>query len=126
MGAEVSSSIPPRLLWTVEQAFVPSVLVNIIQNSIKYCSPTRPLSLDIRAVQSDGMVTLTIRDNGIGIAPDRIDRATMMFQRLSTRSDGLGIGLASVKRTVEIHGGRLRLLSDGETYTAVEMDIPGA
>jgi len=124
--ASVTTTIPEDLTWNVDDAFITSGLVNIIQNAIKYRSEDRPLRVVITAAQTDGMITLAITDNGTGIDPDQLDRATQMFQRLTTDHDGLGIGLASVQRIVQRNNGTLKLDSDGHTYTTVTINIPHA
>lgn len=124
--ARVGIDIPDGLTWRVEEALITSGLVNIIENSIKYRSSERPLRIRISAEQVGDRISLTIADNGSGIAPDQIRRATKMFQRLTTEHDGLGIGLASVQRIVAHNGGTLDLDSDGHTYTTVAMVIPVA
>jgi signal transduction histidine kinase len=54
-----------------------------------------------------GMPILFVRDNGVGIAPDHFDRIFGLFNKLDIKSDGTGIGLALVKRIIEVHGGRI-------------------
>jgi signal transduction histidine kinase len=55
-----------------------------------------------------------VRDNGIGIDPRYKERVFQLFERLEPdRFDGTGIGLALVKRIVEVHGGRIWIESDG-------------
>jgi signal transduction histidine kinase len=122
-GARVVKTIPADLTWSVDDNLIPA-LVNVVQNSIKYRRPETPLELDIEAEGVGETVRLTITDNGRGIAPEQLDRATEMFQRLTTEQDGLGIGLASVKRAVEHNKGSLALSSDGGTWTAVRILIP--
>ncbi len=55
----------------------------------------------------------TVRDNGQGIDPEYHDKVFELFERLDLETDGTGIGLALVKRIVEVHGGRVWVESDG-------------
>ncbi|MCB0918518.1 MAG: PAS domain S-box protein [Actinobacteria bacterium] len=123
-AAQVVLAIPDDLTWSVDDAFITSGLVNIVQNSIKYRSPDRPLKIQISAVADEGTITLTLTDNGIGIPPDRIMSATNMFERLTTTHQGLGIGLASALRIIQHNKGILDLDSDGATYTTVRIRVP--
>ena len=56
----------------------------------------------------------TVRDNGMGIDPRYHDKVFGLFERLDPSIDGTGIGLALVKRIVEVHGGRIWVESEGE------------
>jgi signal transduction histidine kinase len=58
------------------------------------------------------MLILFIRDNGIGINPQFKDRIFGLFDKLETRTDGTGIGLALVKRIIEFHGGKVWVESE--------------
>lgn len=124
MSAEVQTDIAQDLTWDVNAPLMNSAISNLVSNSIKYCSPDRPLKLTITGVQTAGATVLIVRDNGMGIAPEQLDRATRMFQRLTTKGEGVGIGLASVKRIVERSGGSLLLTSDGSTFTQASISIP--
>jgi signal transduction histidine kinase len=59
------------------------------------------------------MVCCFVQDNGIGIDEAYHDHVFGLFERLDVKVDGTGIGLALVKRIVEVHGGEIRVESDG-------------
>ena len=56
--------------------------------------------------------TFFVRDNGIGIEPEYQRRVFELFNKLDPATDGTGIGLALVKRIVEVHGGRIWVESE--------------
>ncbi|WP_176793246.1 ATP-binding protein [Rhodospira trueperi] len=99
-----------------------SLFQNLISNALKYSHPDRTPRIAVRATVADGWATLSITDNGIGIAPTQHERAFRMFARLQDGGgrDGTGIGLAICKRIVERHGGRIWIDSkpgQGSTFS---------
>ena len=54
-----------------------------------------------------------VQDNGAGVAPENLGRMVGLFEKLDDRSRGTGVGLAIVKRVVEVHGGKLWVESPG-------------
>jgi signal transduction histidine kinase len=82
---------------------------NLISNSIKFRKPDLPPVIDIGSVDENGHWKFYVRDNGIGIEPQFLERIFIIFQRLHNRSEyeGSGIGLAHCKKIVELHGGRI-------------------
>jgi PAS domain S-box-containing protein len=85
------------------------VFVNLISNAIKYRRPDTPLQVQISGTQEEGMVTLIVRDNGMGFDMRYHDKIFQVFQRLHTdeTSEGTGIGLALVRKIIERHDGRI-------------------
>ncbi|WP_442921793.1 PAS domain-containing sensor histidine kinase [Microcoleus sp. ARI1-A5] len=81
---------------------------NLIANGIKFCRQDIPF-IHIAARRQESEWVLSVRDNGIGIAPEYADRIFIIFGRLHGRRQysGTGIGLAMCKRIVERHGGRI-------------------
>ena len=90
------------------------VFQNLIGNAAKFMGEQpRPL-IEIGARIDGDWVECYVSDNGIGIASEYRERVFNLFERLDTRTQGTGIGLAIVKRIVERHGGRIWVESAGE------------
>ncbi len=91
------------------------VMANLLNNAVKY-TPS-PGCIDVALRQEGAQAVITVKDNGIGMQPELVEKAFELFaqaQRTSDRSQGgLGIGLALVKRLVELHGGQVVARSEG-------------
>jgi len=89
------------------------VLSNLLKNAASYTPPGGSVAIRVDAIGDQ--VRLRIRDTGAGIAPDALDRIFELFHRGVTLGDGqsAGIGLAVVRRLVELHGGTVSAASDG-------------
>lgn len=90
------------------------LLQHLLQNAVKYMGnqSSPKVEGDVRRLVGGGRV-FYVRDNGIGIEPRFHDQVFGLFERLSADSEGTGVGLAVVKRIVELHGGRVWVESDG-------------
>lgn len=83
---------------------------NLITNAIKYSD--KGSTVHITIAQSSGEMEFTVRDEGIGIHPEEIDKVFEMFYRTKDREvKGYGIGLALAKSIIEAHGGRIYAIS---------------
>ena len=89
------------------------LLQNLIGNAVKFHGKD-PLRVHISVKENGSEYMFSVRDNGIGIAPEYFDRLFKIFQRLHTREEypGSGIGLAVCKRIVERYGGRIWIESE--------------
>jgi len=112
IAIKVSPDLPdvygerPRLL---------EVMQNLIDNAIKHTGDHPEPHIEI-GVRQDGNTTVCyVSDNGKGIDPRYHEKVFGLFDKLENESDGTGIGLAIVKRIVEVHGGRIWVESDGST-----------
>jgi len=84
------------------------VVQNLVSNAAKFMGDQSSPRIEIgHAGDEDGMSVFYVRDNGIGIPTEHHDRVFGLFNKLDAKSDGTGIGLALVKRIVEVHGGRV-------------------
>jgi len=90
------------------------VFQNLIDNSIKFMGSQQAPRIEIGAHRDNGEVHCYVRDNGIGIASEYRGRVFELFERLDTRVEGTGVGLALIKRIIEVHGGRIWVESEGE------------
>ena len=91
------------------------VISNLLTNAAKYTPPNGVVT--VRAQQVDDEVVLSVRDTGIGIAPEVLPRIFDLFvqerQALDRSQGGLGIGLTIVRSLIERHGGSVSARSDG-------------
>ncbi|MCP4389317.1 MAG: GHKL domain-containing protein [Gammaproteobacteria bacterium] len=92
------------------------VFQNLLDNAIKFMGEQKAPKIEIGAHTDDGEIHCYVRDNGIGIAPDYHQQLFGLFDRLDLSVDGSGIGLALVKRIVEVHGGQVWVESAGEGH----------
>jgi PAS domain S-box-containing protein len=112
----LSVQLPADDVWLdVDALRVSQVLSNLLTNAGKYTDSGGAIALDASVNGPD--LTLRVRDNGIGIAPDALNRVFGMFSQVednASRSEGgLGIGLALAKGLVQLHGGRISARSEG-------------
>ncbi|MFT4173005.1 MAG: ATP-binding protein [Rhodocyclaceae bacterium] len=114
------------------------IVSNLLNNAVRYTDAGG--QIDLRAWRDDGHAWLVVRDNGIGIAPDKLAQIFAMFGQIDRRDlrsqSGLGIGLSLAQRLARMHGGDIQAYSDGvgrgSTFTvrlpltqAPLSDIPG-
>jgi PAS domain S-box-containing protein len=108
-------------LLNTNKAYIESILLNLLTNSIKYKSENRKLKISITAEQIDQKAVLTFKDNGIGIDLERNrDKVFGLYQRFHNYPDSKGLGLYLVKSQVETMGGTISIDSEvnkGTTFT---------
>lgn len=89
------------------------VFENLLDNAAKYMGnqPDPMIGIDSRV--DDGETVFFVKDNGIGIEPQYQNKIFGLFDKLNPTSEGTGIGLALIKRIIEVHGGRIWVESEG-------------
>ncbi len=115
-AGEVTVDIAPDLpVVHGDRARLVEAVQNLLDNAAKFMGEQAAPHITIgqRGADRDGKPILFVADNGIGIAPAYHQKIFGLFDKLDPHSEGTGIGLALVKRIVEVHGGRIWIESDG-------------
>lgn len=108
--------IEPGNLWVdVDPTRLEQVVVNLLNNAAKYSENEGHIRLEARRERRE--VVISIRDEGVGILPEKIPQMFELFAQadhsLARSEGGLGIGLTLVKKLVELHGGSVTAASEG-------------
>lgn len=106
----------PREIITLlaDEERLVQILINLLNNAAKYTNPGGQVYLHVE--RQDGHVQFCVRDSGVGMAPELLPHIFDLFwqaERPAGMQGGLGIGLALVRRLVEMHGGSVEAHSDG-------------
>ena len=110
-GREVQWVIADLPLVECDPVLVKQIFQNLLANALKFTRTRAPAVIQVNCIEStlDGQPVLMVRDNGIGFSMKYVDKLFGVFQRLHRPEDfeGTGIGLATVQRIVQKHGGRV-------------------
>ncbi|MFD0636664.1 sensor histidine kinase [Catenulispora yoronensis] len=139
-GAEVTHDALPVVSGNATQLGM--LFQNLVGNAIKFRDPARPSRVHVSATRTrdgdeggvgaedgdgaEGMWTVAVSDNGIGIGSEYTDRVFTIFQRLHPRDayPGNGIGLAVCRKIVEFHGGRIAVDPEYAPGTRIVFTLP--
>ncbi len=105
------------------------VLQNLMDNAAKFMGDQKEPLIEIGYAGEDaerGMPVFYVKDNGMGIQPEHHERVFGLFNKLDPLADGTGIGLAIVKRVIEVHGGRIWVESEAGKGAAFYFTLPKA
>ncbi len=111
VGIWVEPDLPPVY---GDRTRLVEVVQNLVDNAAKFMGDQVKPVIHIGAQEQHGETVYFVRDNGIGILPEHHDRIFGLFNKLNSGVEGAGIGLAIVKRIVEVHGGRIWVESNGQ------------
>jgi PAS domain S-box-containing protein len=105
----VTTFIEPGLTVVGDERLLTSALRNLLGNAWKFTAHCAAPCIEVRCEQRDGEQVFLVTDNGAGFDMKYVGRLFSPFQRLHTQSsyEGTGIGLATVKRVIAKHGGRV-------------------
>jgi signal transduction histidine kinase len=119
---EIRVRVHPNLPTVyVDRPRIVEVMQNLIDNAAKFIKPQANPLIEIGqdGYDESGKPIFFVQDNGIGIDEAHHERIFGLFNKLDAQSDGTGVGLAIVKRIIELHGGRIWIeskLGKGATF----------
>jgi len=128
MRSKVAVSADPSLCVCAHSVTLAQILFNLINNGLKFYPPDESPHVDVNARREGGTIVISVRDEGIGIAPQHQERIFQVFERLHTADSypGTGIGLAIVKRGIARMGGTVRVESAPGKGSTFYLSLPAA
>lgn len=115
---EIQEGLP--LVWG-DRARLMEVVQNLVDNAVKFLGDQADplICIGTAGTDADGKSILFVQDNGMGIEPRYQERIFGLFNKLDAKTDGTGVGLTLVKRIIEVHNGRIWVVSDGKNHGSV-------
>ncbi|MEP6894922.1 MAG: ATP-binding protein, partial [Chloroflexota bacterium] len=95
------------------------VIQNLVDNATKFTGDQQKPRIEIGVKIENGRSVFFVSDNGVGVEPEYHERVFGLFNKLDVNTEGTGIGLALVKRIVEVHGGKIWIESDGQGHGTI-------
>ncbi|MDX2097405.1 MAG: ATP-binding protein, partial [Leptolyngbyaceae cyanobacterium bins.59] len=125
---QLEIQLSPQLpVISVDERRIRQVLINLLNNAVKFTPEGGHITLEASAT-GNGFVRIAVTDTGIGIAPHHIKQLFRPFIQVNTalnrQYEGTGLGLALVKRIVELHGGQVGLTSEVGVGSCFTIDLP--
>ena len=106
-----------------------AVALNLVGNALKFARPGTSPTVRVSSMRHDGWWRVLVRDEGIGIPAEHVEEVFRPYVRLTGEEsedevDGHGVGLATVSRIVEAHGGRVGVDTSQDVGTTVWFELP--
>ncbi|HNB54241.1 MAG TPA: ATP-binding protein, partial [Anaerolineales bacterium] len=104
------------------------IFANLLDNALKYRHPGMQPKIDVHISQQASHIQIEVADNGIGIPAEYFEKVFQIFQRVHTSEEypGVGIGLATVKKSVELMNGSVKISSVINEGTTFHLTFPKA
>jgi PAS domain S-box-containing protein len=125
---EVTASLRQDATCSCDHTRISQVVTNLVLNAINFC-PKEKGSITITLGKEEGFYSIVVKDNGTGIAKDKLDKIFVRFYQVDTSNTrehkGTGLGLSICKGIVEGHGGKIWAESEGMGKgTAIHILLP--
>ena len=125
-GIALGRTIDERLgMIRADERKVKQVLLNLLSNALKFTPEGG--RIDVAAAMQDGMAEISVRDTGMGIAPEDQEAVFEEFRQVGTASkkvEGTGLGLAISRKFIELHGGKIWVKSTVGTGSTFSFTLP--
>lgn len=112
----------------VDEMHFQNVIFNLLDNAVKYRKPDKPLNVYLKTWNDGKMVCLSVRDTGMGIKKENLKKVFEKFYRVHTGNvhdvKGFGLGLAYVRKMVDLHDGDIHVDSEYGKGTTFTIRIP--
>ncbi len=126
-GISVKAEVAPELTLLADERALKQIVINLLSNAVKFSHDGGSVWVNA-FLDEAGMLVLSVKDNGIGIASKDVKRVLEPFRQadepLIRKRTGTGLGLALVKSLVELHGGSIRIDSVFGAGTTVLLRFP--
>ncbi len=106
----------------IDRAQLVRIVTNLIKNALQAIEEVEHPKIDIDIIDDDTSATIQIKDNGVGIPQEIIDR--IFEPQFTTKSGGMGLGLSMVKKIVDNHNGSIQVESEINTFTTFKITLP--
>ena len=127
-GITLVNHVPPELQAQADRDRLSQILVNLVDNAVKYTSANGRISFTVLSGGDAGLVTLRVQDTGQGIPATDLPRITERFYRVdkarSREEGGTGLGLAIVKHLIQLHAGTFVIDSELGRGTTIDITLP--
>ena len=125
-GLTLTAKIAPEIRLCGDRRSMKQIALNLLSNAVKFTPEGGRVTVRARAAQ--GIVTIAIADNGIGIAKEALERLGRPFEQVDAqftkRHEGSGLGLAIAKSLIQLHGGSMHIRSTLDKGTTVLVRLP--
>jgi signal transduction histidine kinase len=124
----VRAAIPEGVTLQADPRLIESLFSNLLDNAWKYTAKTTDPAVEIKVEPHEGLLTLSVSDNGAGFDMAHATHIFEPFRRMHSAAEfpGIGVGLATVARIVQRYGGRIWVDSAPGKGTTFRFTLPGA
>ncbi len=125
-GVQANVDVPDLSLFG-DRIRLAEIWQNLVENAVKFMGDQKAPRIDIGVLRQGEETVFFVRDNGMGIDPRFKSKVFGLFEKIDAKAEGTGVGLAIVKRIVELYGGRIWVESAGPGQgAAFYFTLPGA
>jgi PAS domain S-box-containing protein len=123
VGSRIHVQAPSAVEGAWDRLRVDQVLANLLENALRY-GQGKPIAVELEA--EGEVIRFSVRDQGIGMAPEDVERVFGRFERAvqARHYGGLGLGLYITRQVVEAHGGRICVVSEPRAGSTFTIELP--